>query len=89
MDYEALFNSLVALLRRHGLASIADDAVDCWNHGEEYAGIGLCAGVLRDHGIKPNSDILDAYGLFAKETADDGFGFDDSDLNIYEGLKAL
>ncbi|MBT1166724.1 hypothetical protein [Bifidobacterium simiarum] len=89
MDDEALFNSLITLLRQHGLESVANDAVDCWNHGEEDAGIGFCASVLLERGIKPNQDVLRAYGLFARDSADDGLGFDDTDLNVYEGLKNL
>lgn len=88
MDDETLFHSLVMLLRQHGLTSIADGAFDCWNHGEENVGIGLCASALLEHGIKPSDNILESYGIFAKDT-ESGLGFDDSDLQTYEGLKAL
>lgn len=89
MDFDTMFNSMVEILRRHGLTTEADDAVDCWNHGEEDVGIGLCADALLQQGIKPDDDILDAYGTFAKDTADDGLSFDDADLKVYEGLKVL
>lgn len=84
-----MFNSMVVTLRRHGLTAEADDAVDCWNHGEEDVGVGLCADALLQHGIKPDDDVLDVYGTFAKDIADGGLSFDDTDLKVYEGLKAL
>lgn len=88
MDDETLFDSLVALLRQHGFTSIADGAANCWNHGEENIGIGLCASALLEHNIKPSDNVLEAYGVFAKDT-DSGLGFDDTDLQTYMGLKAL
>lgn len=88
MDFEMMFRSMIELLRQHGLTVDADDALDCWNHGESSAGILVGADALLRHGIKPGPDILDAYGIFAKDT-DGGLGFDDTDLTTYEGLKAL